>query len=134
MGVEMRGNLAYTFGWGRDREFGFDRLPFCLEVCSMRLAAVLLATLPLTAAPCLAQNAPVMSVTPVSFALPAEVPSARGDVTDGKRDVPFDMGRPEGSGFDDVPAKRAVPRAAVRVAERRAKKAFGVPWQTGIFQ
>jgi hypothetical protein len=104
---------------------------------SMRLAALLVVTLPLAAAPCLAQNAPVMSVTPVSYALPTDTQdalSAKGLLTGDKREVPFEMGIPDGSGFDVQAATRTAPRAAVRMAEKRTKKAFGVPWQTGIFQ
>ena len=103
----------------------------------MRLAALFVATLPLTATLSVAQDAPVMSVTQVSYTLPAAAldgPSTRGFPTGANRDVGFAMGSPEGAGFDDQPVKRATPRAAVRVAERRTKKAFSIPWQTGIFQ
>ena len=103
----------------------------------MRLASFLVATVPMLASPSLAQNAAVLSVTQVSFALPGDTLdglSNRGFPTDGNRDIGFEIGRPEGSGFDAVPVLRAAPRATVRVADRRMKKAFQMPWQTGVFQ
>ena len=103
----------------------------------MRFMALIVATAPLLASATLAQNAPVLSVTQISYALPGAALdglSDRGFPTDGNRDIGFEIGSPEGSGFDDAPVVRAAPRAAVRVADRRMKKAFQVPWQTGVFQ
>lgn len=103
----------------------------------MRFAAFLVASVPLLASPLLAQNAPVLSVTQVSFALPGDTPdglSARGFPTEGNRDIGFEIGRPEGSGLDTAPVLRAAPRAAVRMADRRTRKIFQMPWQTGVFQ
>jgi len=108
----------------------------------MHLAAVFVAILPLMASPCLAQNVPVLSVTQVSYGLPAEALaglSTRAFPAGDKRDVEFDLGRAEGSGFDDAPVKRIAPRATVRVGQEsasrnRTTKPFVVPWQTGVFQ
>ena len=103
----------------------------------MRFAAFLVASVALLASPLLAQNAPVLSVTQVSFALPGNTPdglSTRGFPTEGNRDIGFEIGRPEGAGFDAAPVLRAAPRAAVRVADRRTRKIFQMPWQTGVFQ
>ena len=103
----------------------------------MRFAVLIAAIVPLLAAPSLAQNAPVLSVTQVSFALPGDTKdglSVRGFPTDGNRDIGFALGSREGSGFDAAPVVRAAPRATVRLAERRTKKPFQMPWQTGVFQ
>jgi hypothetical protein len=103
----------------------------------MRLAALVAATFPLTAIPALADNVRVISVTAVSYSLPADPQGAlspRGFPTDGYRAGPFEMGTPEGSGYHGQPVRPVAARAVVRLADRRAKKAFGIPWQTGIFQ
>ena len=103
----------------------------------MRFSVLIVASVALLASPLLAQNAPVLSVTQVSFALPGNTLdglSTRGFPTDGDRDIGFEIGSPEGSGLDTAPVLRAAPRAAVRVADRRTKKAFEMPWQTGVFQ
>ena len=100
----------------------------------MRLAALFVAVLPLMSLPCLAQTAPVVSVTPVSYALDAatqdNVPD-RGFPGQGVRDVGFEIGRPE---RPDLELTSAKPRATARMAAQRVKKPFQVPWQTGIFQ
>ena len=103
----------------------------------MRFSVLIVASVALLASPLLAQNAPVLSVTQVSFALPGNTLdglSTRGFPTDGDRDIGFEIGRPEGSGLDTAPVLRAAPRAAVRLSDRRTKKIFQMPWQTGVFQ
>lgn len=103
----------------------------------MRPAVLFVALLALIPAGSLAQNAPPVTVIPVSYGLPGDtLPSLsfRGFPTDGSAEPAFEIGRPEGSGARDAPALQARPRAVSRLAERRSKKAFGMPWQTGIFQ
>ena len=107
----------------------------------MRLPALIAATLSLSAGTCLAQNAPhnapTMSVTPVAYSLSEDTAQAGlpdGFPDKGSRDLPFEMGQPDGSGFSDAPAAVTKPRGTVRLSAQRSKKAFGVPWQTGVFQ
>ncbi len=103
----------------------------------MRFLPLLVAAFPLSASLALAQNSPVVSVTEVSFSLAAEnrdVVGNPGFQAGENRDVAFEIGRAEGRGADDSAVKRQAPQATLRVAERRTKKAFVVPWQTGVFQ
>jgi hypothetical protein len=131
--VELWCILGYTFVWGRFRKSGFDRFADRLEVCVMRLVALFLATLPMTATLSCAEDAPVMSVTKVSFSQMSDVTSDRV-IGGADRQLGFDMGRPEGSGLDDTAVRRAAPRATVRDAQSASKKGFRMPWQTGVFQ
>ena len=76
----------------------------------MRFSVLIVASVALLASPLLAQNAPVLSVTQVSFALPGNTLdglSTRGFPTDGDRDIGFEIGSPEGSGLDTAPVLRA---------------------------
>ena len=103
----------------------------------MRLPALIAATLCLTAGASLAQGTPPMSVSRVAYSLSADTEQGvlpGGFPTEGHDRVPFDMGQAEGSGFSDAPAAVTKPRATVSLSAQRSKKAFGVPWQTGIFQ
>jgi hypothetical protein len=133
IGVELWCNLVYTFVWGRFRKAGLDRFADRLEVCLMRLAALFVATLPMTATLSYADDAPVMSVTKVSFSQMSDVTLDRGVAGEG-RQLGFDMGRPEGSGLGDTAVKPTAPRPMVRDAQAGSKKAFRMPWQTGVFQ
>ena len=103
----------------------------------MRLIFVMAAAFPCAGTMAMAQTAPVLSVTQVSYSMPAgalDDLSADGFVTNDTRDVAFDLGRPDGSGARDTPVVRVTPRATVRVAQNRTKRAFHMPWQTGVFQ
>jgi hypothetical protein len=106
-----------------------------MRLCALiaPLALSLAASAPMS----LAQDAPVLSVTPVSFALAKEAVALRlpGPFdNDNPREVPFSLGEPARAGLEAAPGPRVQPRATQRVAERRAKKAFTIPWMGGVFQ
>jgi hypothetical protein len=77
-----------------------------------------------------------VGISPVSYTLVQDNRVASLDLgfeTGNDRDLPFDMGRPEGSGTDLVTPRRAA-KSPVRLTQTRAKKLFNLPWQTGVFQ
>jgi hypothetical protein len=103
----------------------------------MRLPALVAFALAVSSGASSAQDKPLADVARVSFGLAGATLAQTlpgGFPDDRFRDLPFDLGQPEGSGFRDAPVTVAKPRAKVRLANARTKKSFGVPWQTGIFQ